>query len=287
MNYQRIYNEIVERGKTRKLTSYKEKHHIIPRCMGGTDESENIVELTATEHFICHKLLTEIYPNENGLHYASWMMITMKDVLGRDYRVGSREYQRLRENIIVSEETKQKISQIRIERGIGKGESNGMYGKTHTSEARRIQSEKARGYTHTEDAKRRMSESHIGMSPSNKGMPTSDVVKKKISDALQGRVPWNKGIPMTDDIKDKIRKTVNENQYRHSPEIIQKISDRMSGENNPMFGHVYTKAEREKLSNSATGLKRKIIECPHCGKRGGSNGMTRYHFDNCKYKNKL
>jgi hypothetical protein len=24
------------------------------------------------------------------------------------------------------------------------------------------------------------------------------------------------------------------------------------------------------------------ITCPHCGKEGGSNAMTRWHFDNCK-----
>lgn len=33
------------------------------------------------------------------------------------------------------------------------------------------------------------------------------------------------------------------------------------------------------------GKKRKIVECPHCGETGGKNGMTRWHFDNCKHKN--
>jgi len=28
-----------------------------------------------------------------------------------------------------------------------------------------------------------------------------------------------------------------------------------------------------------------IKRCPHCGKEGASNNMTRYHFDNCKYRN--
>ena len=60
MNYQRIYNQIIERAKTRQLNCYKEKHHIIPRCIGGKDIN-NIVELTAKEHFLCHRLLCEIY----------------------------------------------------------------------------------------------------------------------------------------------------------------------------------------------------------------------------------
>ena len=42
MNYQKIYNQIIERAKTRQLEGYKEKHHILPRCMGGLD-IDNIV----------------------------------------------------------------------------------------------------------------------------------------------------------------------------------------------------------------------------------------------------
>ena len=38
--------------------SYVEKHHIIPRCIGGSDHKENLVSLTAREHFVCHLLLT-------------------------------------------------------------------------------------------------------------------------------------------------------------------------------------------------------------------------------------
>ena len=38
MNYTKIYNDLIERAKTRKLDGYKEVHHIIPRCMGGGNE---------------------------------------------------------------------------------------------------------------------------------------------------------------------------------------------------------------------------------------------------------
>jgi len=78
MNYQKIYNKIVNRGKLRILESYTEKHHIIPKCMGGSNKKDNIVELTAKEHFICHKLLTEIYPQNNKLIYAFWAMCNQK-----------------------------------------------------------------------------------------------------------------------------------------------------------------------------------------------------------------
>ncbi len=58
---------------------YKEEHHIIPKCMGGSDDEENLVHLYAREHIIAHKLLTEIYPNHNGLWDAFWQMCNRKE----------------------------------------------------------------------------------------------------------------------------------------------------------------------------------------------------------------
>jgi hypothetical protein len=74
MNYQKIYDQIIERAKTRQLEGYKERHHIIPKCLGGNNKKENIIELTAREHFLCHMLLCEIYPEENKLKQAIWLM---------------------------------------------------------------------------------------------------------------------------------------------------------------------------------------------------------------------
>ena len=61
MNYQRIYNSIINFRKSNHPTGYRERHHIIPRSIGGTDHSSNLVYLTAREHFVCHYLLTRIY----------------------------------------------------------------------------------------------------------------------------------------------------------------------------------------------------------------------------------
>lgn len=58
--YKTWYFNIVEQARTRKLNSYTEKHHILPLSLGGTNNSSNIVRLTAREHFICHKLLVKM-----------------------------------------------------------------------------------------------------------------------------------------------------------------------------------------------------------------------------------
>jgi hypothetical protein len=123
MNYQRIYDQIIERAKTRQLSDYKEKHHIIPRCSGGSNDKDNLVELTAREHFICHQLLCEIYPNNRSLKYALCLMnIGKQKHKDADYQISSRIYERLKKehsllmkgnknciNRWQSEETRKKI----------------------------------------------------------------------------------------------------------------------------------------------------------------------------------
>ena len=74
MNYDRHYNLLIERAKTRNLSEHYEIHHIIPRCIGGSDAENNLVKLTYEEHYLAHQLLVKIYPNNNSLVYAAVMM---------------------------------------------------------------------------------------------------------------------------------------------------------------------------------------------------------------------
>lgn len=68
------YYAIVTRAKTRMIDGYVEKHHIIPRSLGGKNTIENLVSLTAREHFICHRLLTKITSGEDRykMLHAAW-----------------------------------------------------------------------------------------------------------------------------------------------------------------------------------------------------------------------
>lgn len=97
MDYLKIYNSIIERAKNRQLEGCVEKHHIIPRCLGGNNEKENIVVLTAREHFLCHLLLCEIYPKNNKLRHAIFLMSIGKNKKKEiHYIIGGRTYERLK-----------------------------------------------------------------------------------------------------------------------------------------------------------------------------------------------
>jgi hypothetical protein len=62
--YAKTYFRIIDRAQYRILTGYTERHHIIPRSLGGTDDPTNIVVLSAREHYICHLLLTKMFSHD-------------------------------------------------------------------------------------------------------------------------------------------------------------------------------------------------------------------------------
>jgi hypothetical protein len=76
MNYLKIYNNIIENAKRRdRLNCYMEKHHIIPKSEGGSNDDNNLVYLTPKEHFIAHKLLYKIEP-KNYNRMLSFLMMS-------------------------------------------------------------------------------------------------------------------------------------------------------------------------------------------------------------------
>lgn len=74
MDYTAIYNALIARSKTRTLTGYVERHHIVPKCLGGLDDAENIAILTPEEHYLAHQLLVKMYPGECRLLSAAMYM---------------------------------------------------------------------------------------------------------------------------------------------------------------------------------------------------------------------
>tara|TARA_R110002167_G_scaffold362214_1_gene581191 strand:+ start:129 stop:680 length:552 start_codon:yes stop_codon:yes gene_type:complete len=176
MNYEKVYYQIIEQAGNRHVDGYVEWHHIVPRCLGGSDDRDNLVPLTAREHFICHWLLTRMHPDHNGLRYAAHMMSGGEN----RGRISSRTYKELRENLIgpnkgkkFSDETKLKMSITRK-------------GKKHSEETRLKISKSKEGRKRppmTEEQKEKIS---IAMKGKNKG-PTTEEHKRKLRDAWKIR----------------------------------------------------------------------------------------------------
>lgn len=98
MNYAKIYERIIERALCRNIVGYTEKHHIVPRCLGGTNDKDNLVLLTAKEHFICHLLLTKMYLYGSNEYYKMCHAFLMMLVYGKSHQryITSRKYEYLK-----------------------------------------------------------------------------------------------------------------------------------------------------------------------------------------------
>lgn len=97
MNYKKIYDKLIEyRIRFPVDWTYFERHHIIPRSMGGSDYKCNLVKLTAREHFIAHLLLHKIY-NTKKTAYAIWMMKSKSHCHdSRYFKINSKMYERIK-----------------------------------------------------------------------------------------------------------------------------------------------------------------------------------------------
>ena len=103
MNYKHIYDAIIERAKSRGLNKklldgYFEKHHIVPKCLGGSNEDDNLVLLTGREHYLCHYLLWKVNKDNRSLFYAYHKMVYQKRAYQERYfKISSKQYEILKD----------------------------------------------------------------------------------------------------------------------------------------------------------------------------------------------
>ena len=100
--YTKIYNNIIDKAKNRILFGYKERHHVLQQSMGGNNKKENLVYLTAREHFICHWLLIKMTSgsNKSKMLYALNMMRVKNDLQDRySTNITSRVYEKYRQEL--------------------------------------------------------------------------------------------------------------------------------------------------------------------------------------------
>jgi hypothetical protein len=72
--YKTRYDKLINYYKNNPTEGFVEKHHIIPKCMGGNDSPNNLVLLPVRAHFIAHYLLHKAYPENKSLAHAFAMM---------------------------------------------------------------------------------------------------------------------------------------------------------------------------------------------------------------------
>lgn len=210
------YNELIMNALDRVLNDniLSEKHHIIPKCLGGSNKPYNLVKLTYREHTLAHVLLSHIYPTNPKIWIAASLLLGVKRkyINGKLVKVKNystiEEAAKYRERAIIlglnksprkhwkhSEESKKRMSIAQKKKfsKLTKEERSAIYGKhgkdhknfgKHLSEeTKRKIGEKQKGRTvvYTEEQRKKCSDIH-------KGIPKSRETRKKLSKSLKGRI---------------------------------------------------------------------------------------------------
>jgi len=124
-----------------------ERHHIVPKCLGGSNDESNLVYLTPEEHFVAHQLLVKMNPGHRGLIYAVHQMTRATDYVVRNNKLYGwvRKLMKIKRGPF-SEQTKQRLSATRKRLfKEGKLKPNITH---HTDETRKLMSEMKSGEKH-------------------------------------------------------------------------------------------------------------------------------------------
>jgi hypothetical protein len=179
MDYLATYNRLIEKARSenrkRSKVVYYEGHHIIPRCMGGKGKTKdinhpNIVLLTAKEHYIAHRLLCQIYPDNEKLRFALWCMINGLHNKSNRYQISARSFEQMR------------ITHAEFISNYLKGRPKNSFIKPIPAVINKTR------YIMSDDHKDKIRASLKGRKES------LDVRAKKL-----GRIPWNKGKKLNED----------------------------------------------------------------------------------------
>lgn len=92
--YRKIYDLLVEKRKTNPPQGYTERHHIIPKSLGGSNDSDNLVVLTGREHYMAHRLLCKF--TEGVANQKMWLALHRMIHGKLSPSVTSREYEYFR-----------------------------------------------------------------------------------------------------------------------------------------------------------------------------------------------
>lgn len=217
--YTRTYYSIINRAINRNFKSrkeakavlgYVERHHIIPRSIGGSNIKSNLVYLPAREHFICHLLLVKMVmgDDQSSMIFAIQNFKNRKKNKFNEYKIGSRTYEIIKK-LASAEMSKLHKGKPSWNKGLPQSEfsnrkrSATLKGREHSSEHRRKNAEARIG------VKRQYSEEGIKniIKAANlrKGKPLSqEVIKNRL-----GNIWWNNGTTET-----RAKKQPGENYIR-------------------------------------------------------------------------
>ena len=287
--YNEYYNIINEACKLNRVKLpknnpnyvYYESHHIIPRSLNGSNVPNNLVLLTPQEHYRCHELLPMFTKGNDRtkMIYAWNLMSRIKDKV-----IDKEIYAKLKiehsNNISNDKERSRKISES------NKNKILSYEHKKKLSNARKL----ITGWNHTTETKLKMSKNHWlkGTKGKTQHSEESKIKMSKTRKKLKWYNNGQKNIRINPEIKipkgykpGRINQKSTTKNYTKWTNGTKNIT--LKKGLSPPEGY-YRGITILNSYKPIKSYKHKIIKCPFCGTEGDGGNMTRYHFNNCKYK---
>lgn len=231
MNYEKLYNEIIENAiklnRKRNQGIYLEEHHILPRCKAGTNDKNNLVMLTAREHFLCHKLLHKMFPTDSKLYFAYRAMAAFDTTGNRG--ISAREF----------EYTKKLFSKFVSEINTGRVPTEEQRQKMRDNNPNK-------GGLTPEHAKA-ISDALMGRTLSPEHIAACSAGLKKLYETRPGT---RLGQTKSPESIEKQKESLIEYWATRTPEEMKEWSEKFSGENNAHYGKPRPDDVRKKISDS-------------------------------------
>lgn len=297
--YSRWYHQLIAQAKSRKLDkgAYFERHHIVPRSFGGSDADENLVDLTAREHYVAHALLWKmkfpgVYGSKMSFAFNTFInrMRTNKALPNITYKINSRIYQSFK--VHYADMLSKQMS----------GQGNHFYGKTHSEETKKIIGEKSKLKTFKR-----------GPEHFNYGKPSFVTPEGKQRQVAAINARWadpdfkelmrqkRRAYNATPEGQAQIKAKADARRgVKRDPAVIEKMAMTKRGKT---WEELYTP---EQIARMRAAIKNKVLSpeakakmwfkgkgkgiakikhaCPHCGKLCAGNMLAKWHGDNCKFK---
>ena len=198
MNYQKVYNSLIDKAQKRTICNeYQEIHHILPKSMGGSNKADNLVSLTAREHFIAHVLLAHIHDN-NQMSSALIIMKGRKNGYfnSRLYEIGRKKKSKsmignqYAKGLIVPVHTKLAViesNKSRV-RTVAMKEKCTFSGKNHSDEHKEYMSQLMKNRSFSDATRQKMKDAQQKRFALN---PVSNETKAKMSQAKRNNYAFN------------------------------------------------------------------------------------------------
>jgi len=188
------YKKFIDALRNQRIDGYFEKHHILPRSLGGSDDASNLILLTSRQHYLAHWMLWKAYGGAMAVAF--------------DYMNGIKRYgKRLPSRVVAAlkADVSKRISERPVSYETREKQRQAKLGKKLSAE----HVEKVRlavlGRKMGPEFAAKVSEAKRGRGNGRFGCSMSETTKQRIGDAQRGSLNHMAGKKHSPETREKMR----------------------------------------------------------------------------------